>query len=445
MGAASATNPASPPPTFLGRRSLLTLLVVVLLLLPAGCRPISLKRATPPVEELLQTQAPSGRLQEVAPPVAVQQLQAALAQRHPQVTIEAPPDGSTLPAGPVTIRVRARDWPLVDAGAIGLGPHLVVQVDDQPAIRLVAPFDDQPASSLAFELPSLSPGSHRITAYAARPWGEAVKDPGAWSQIRVHRVAPNPLAIPQPGTPQLIAVSPGDLAASQPVLLDWLLLDAPLQGLRENDASWRLRVSVNGDSFLVDQNAPLWLRGWQPGSNSLLLELVDGRGEPLNPPFNSLVSEVVLDASGPKLAWQKGRLSDNELAQLLGTAPPEPPALPPTPVEPVAPVAEILTLPEPQPQPEPQPTLGPEPDLEPGPEPLPEPELMAGPATVVNPAGDPGDRPVVDQSAQPAQLPSTEPIAAPMPEPQRLGPSTSLGGSARSQVNPDGSLLRPGE
>jgi hypothetical protein len=433
VGAASATNPASPPPAFLGRRGLLTLLLVVLLLLPAGCRPISLKRATQPVEELLQTQAPSGRLQEVAPPVAVQQLQAALAQRHPQVTIEAPPDGSTLPAGPVTIRVQARDWPLVDAGAIGLGPHLVVQIDDQPAIRLSAPFADQPASSLAFELPSLSPGSHRITAYAARPWGEAVKEPGAWSQIRVHRIAPNPLAIPQPGTAQLIAVSPGDLAASQPVLLDWLLLDAPLQGLRENDASWRLRVSVNGDSFLVDQNAPLWLQGWQPGSNSLLLELVDGRGEPLNPPFNSLVSEVVLDASGPKLAWQKGRLSDNELAQLLGTAPPEPPALPPTPVEPVAPVAEILTLPEPQPQPEPQPALGPEPDLEPGPE------------TVVNPAGNPGDRPVVDQSPQPAQLPNTEPIAAPMPEPQRLGPSTSLGGSARSLVNPDGSLLRPGE
>ena len=301
VGGASATKPANHRHPNLWRKGLLTLLFVALLVLPVGYGPISWKRATPPADGLLQTQAPSGRLQEVAPPGAVQQLQEALALRRPQVTIEAPRDGANLPAGPIKLSLQVRDWPLVDAGDLGLGPHVAVQVDDLPAIRL---------SGLELELPSLSPGSHRITAYAARPWGEAVKSPGAWSQIRVHRVTANPLAIPQPGTPQLLPVSPADLAGSEPLLLDWLLLDAPLQGLRDNDGSWRLRVSVNGDSFLVDQNSPLWLKGWQPGSNSLLLELVDGLGEPLNPPFNSLVREVVLDPSKPGLGWQKGRLAE---------------------------------------------------------------------------------------------------------------------------------------
>lgn len=110
-----------------------------------------------------------------------------------------------------------------------------------------------------------------------------MKSPGAWDQVRVNRVAANPLATPQLGTPQLIGVSTADLAGREPVLLDWLLLDAPLQGLRNNDGSWRLRVTVNGDSFLVDQNSPLWLKGWHSGSNSVLMELVDGRGAPLNP------------------------------------------------------------------------------------------------------------------------------------------------------------------
>jgi len=41
------------------------------------------------------------------------------------------------------------------------------------------------------------------------------------------------------------------------VLIDWLLLDAPLQNLRGDDARWRLRISVNGDSFLVDRQTPL--------------------------------------------------------------------------------------------------------------------------------------------------------------------------------------------
>ena len=398
VGGASATKPANHRHPNLWRKGLLTLLFVALLVLPVGYGPISWKRATPPADGLLQTQAPSGRLQEVAPPGAVQQLQEALALRRPQVTIEAPRDGANLPAGPIKLSLKVRDWPLVDAGELGLGPHVVVQVDDLPAIRL---------SGLELELPSLSPGSHRITAYAARPWGEAVKSPGAWSQIRVHRVTANPLAIPQPGTPQLLPVSPADLADSEPLLLDWLLLDAPLQGLRDNDGSWRLRVSVNGDSFLVDQNSPLWLKGWQPGSNSLLLELVDGLGEPLNPPFNSLVREVVLDPSKPGLAWQKGRLAEGELAQLLGTAPPEPPAQAPT---------------KPEPESEPEPELVPEPVPELEPEPEPEPEPVAEPEPV------PAPQAAVEQSLQPAEPPSTSP-----------------GGSARSQVNPDGSLRRSGE
>lgn len=398
VGGASATKPANHRHPILWRKGLLTLLFVALLVLPVGYGPISWKRATPPADGLLQTQAPSGRLQEVAPPGAVQQLQEALALRRPQVTIEAPRDGANLPAGPIKLSLQVRDWPLVDAGQLGLGPHVVVQVDDLPAIRL---------SGLELELPPLSPGSHRITAYAARPWGEAVKSPGAWSQIRVHRVTANPLAIPQPGTPQLLPVSPADLADSEPLLLDWLLLDAPLQGLRDNDGSWRLRVSVNGDSFLVDQNSPLWLKGWQPGSNSLLLELVDGLGEPLNPPFNSLVREVVLDPSKPGLGWQKGRLAEAELAQLLGTAPPEPPAQAPT---------------QPEPESEPEPELVPEPVPELEPEPEPEPEPVAEPEPV------PAPQAAVEQSLQPAEPPSTSP-----------------GGSARSQVNPDGSLRRSGE
>jgi hypothetical protein len=400
VGGASATKPANHRHPILWRKGLLTLLFVALLVLPVGYGPISWKRATPPADGLLQTQAPSGRLQEVAPPGAVQQLQEALALRRPQVTIEAPRDGANLPAGPIKLSLKVRDWPLVNAGELGLGPHVVVQVDDLPAIRL---------SGLELELPPLSPGSHRITAYAARPWGEAVKSPGAWSQIRVHRVTANPLAIPQPGTPQLIPVSPADLAGSEPLLLDWLLLDAPLQGLRDNDGSWRLRVSVNGDSFLVDQNSPLWLKGWQPGSNSLLLELVDGLGEPLNPPFNSLVREVVLAPSKPGLAWQKGRLAEGELAQLLGTAPPEPPAQAPT-------------------QPEPEPESEPELELVPEPVPELEPESETEPEPVAEPEPVPAPQAAVEQSLQPAEAPSTSP-----------------GGSARSQVNPDGSLRRSGE
>lgn len=276
--------------------------------------------ASAPAASARRGPAPAGSpVQEVAPPAAVLQLNEALAERQPRVRILEPSDGALLPDGPWTLRLQVEDWPLVDAGALGLGPHLLVQIDDAAPTPLV---------ESSQTLPPLSPGSHRLTVMAARPWGEVVKRPGAFAQIRLNRVAANPLSQPSAGTPQLLATAPLQASQAEPVLLDWLLIDAPLQHLRADDARWRLRISVNGDSFLVDQATPLWLKGWRQGSNALLLELVNGQGEPLNPPFNSLVREVRLDRAAPRPAWLGGRLSETELAQLLGQQPAEEAGLP---------------------------------------------------------------------------------------------------------------------
>ena len=339
---------------FLGKASAFGLALGLALL--AFCPPVQAASQTEgpgPLEKLrplIKTSAPDGHLQELPPPVAVQQIQAALADRQPRVTILAPSDGTNLPNGNWTLKLLAQDWPLTDGGTLGLGPHVVIQIDDQEPIRSTEHRSTPQGDSLQLTLPALTPGSHRITAYAAKPWGEAAKNSGAASQIRVDRVAANPLTVPKPGSPQLLPVSPLGVVSSEPVLLDWLLLDAPLQHLRDNDGSWRLRVSINGDSFISDQNAPIWLKGWTSGSNSLQLELLDGRGKPLNPPFNSLVSELVLKPSAPKPRWQLGRLSAEELASLVGQTPTPAPEPPPQPT----------TKPEPEPEPKTQPKVQPQ-------------------------------------------------------------------------------------
>lgn len=291
-------------------------LLLVLTLAPPAALAFSLPGRRSPAAAPATPAMGRSSQQEVAPPLAVQQLQEALEGRRPRVEILSPADGALLPAGPWTLQLRVEDWPLVDAGPLGLGPHLVVQLDGDAPLPLTA---------TTTTMRPLEPGSHRLTVYAARPWGEAVKGPGAQRQIRVHRVAANPLGQPAPGSPQLIAVSPRGTAAGTPLLLDWLLLEAPLQNLRSGDASWRLRVSINGDSFLVDRQTPLWLEGWRTGSNAVQLDLLDGLGEPLNPPFNSLVGEVILEPGGESPRWQEGRLTASELAILLGEAPPPAP------------------------------------------------------------------------------------------------------------------------
>ncbi len=348
------------------------------------------------------------RLQEVPPPAWVRKARLALEDRNPTVRILAPSDGEILPDGPWTLRMQAGDWPLVDAGPLGLGPHLVVQLDGEPP---------RPTVDTEIEMPPLSPGSHRLTVYAAKPWGEAHKSPLALRQIRIHRLAPNPATLPAPGTPQLIPVSPSGRAGRPPLLLDWLLIDTPLQGLRSDSAGWRLRLTVNGESVLVDQQTPLWLQGWKPGGNALLLELLDGRGDPLNPPFNSLLQEVVVSANGASgsAGAPADALTDLELAVLLGEQPlsalAPPPEADPGPEPPFAP--EPPASPEPSPSPESSPN--PEPpttqELPNSPERPNEPERILSPD---RPPASP-DPPVAPEGpVSPEVSPDTE--AAPLPE-----------------------------
>ncbi|MEY3756850.1 MAG: hypothetical protein RLZZ263_4 [Cyanobacteriota bacterium] len=336
---------ACPPPWRAGIQRLIGVLLALVLLLVQGPQAQAAGTAQPPetkpaaanpgplekLRPLLKPSVPSGLLQEVAAPIAVQQIQDVLADRQPRITIEAPSDGANLPSGNWTLKLNVQDWPLHDGGALGIGPHVVVQIDDQAPVRITEHRSGPKGQAVQLTLPPLAPGSHRITTYAATPWGEAARTPGATTQIRVHRVAANPLTLPEAGSPQVLGVSPMGTVGGEPVLLDWLLLDAPLQHLRDNDGSWRLRITINDDSFVVDQNVPLWLKGWKTGSNSLQLDLVDGRGKPLNPPFNSLVSEVMLKPATNQPRWQQGRLSAAELVALLGQTPPPAKAAAPKP------------------------------------------------------------------------------------------------------------------
>jgi hypothetical protein len=270
-------------------------------------------------------------------------------------------------------------------------------------------------------------------------------------------VARNAAELPSNGSAQLIAASPDALQQVEPVLVDWLLLDAPLQNLRGDDARWRLRISVNGDSFLVDRQTPLWLKGFKRGSNAVQLELLDGRGDPLNPPFNSVVREVVI-GSGSRPAWLKPSLSTAELARLAGEQPATEPlsAIEAAPV--TAPAAEPPAAPVPALEPEAAPEQAANPEPEPNPtapidsptasEDNPTSDTAAVVAAPIAAASEPEDNlpPVAEPAEEPPKAETTPaqsaPIAAAEPG-ERLAPQSRLSGSAREQVNADGSLQQP--
>jgi len=408
--------------------------------------------------EIISVSSPSGRLQEVSPPGAVQQLQAALSSHTPRLELIRPSDGALLKTGEVQVTLRIQDWPLAEDPQLGLGAHVALQIDDDPPLRFGHAENDR----LQITLPGLSPGSHRFTAYAAMPWGEAVKSQGASLQWRLDLLQQLSGTQPNQDAPWLAMVSPSDLSNGDPLLIDWLIWNAPLQNLREGDGRWRLRISVNGDSFLVDRQEALWLKASGNGNGSVQMELLDGLGDPITPVFNNQLRATAA-RPGLRPIWMQSKLSDEQMARLLGVAIPEteqsperdatPPqtALNPdseteteteksiqdnpstpsnTPAAPKVeePTVEESTMEEQSMVPSPQ-QIDSSPSATTADD-----ELPVLPDQSADDTEEPLETSKADKAAPERSIRATEPTA----EPEKLRITSSLGGSARELLNEDG-------
>ena len=433
-----------------GLKSIWAVLLAAVLLLVAGspvhARPGFFNRDAGSAAKPLPSSAPSGKLQEVAPPGAVQQLRQELQRHRPSLRLSDPSNDSIVSSDTLELRFEIEDWPLSSDPELGLGPHVVLQIDNRAPLRL----SESNGNLLKVRIDDLEAGSHRFSAWAAYPWGEAVQAPGASIQGRVHLWQKLQGTQPERDAPWLVPVPPAGEQGLQPLLVDWLIWNAPLQNLREGDGRWRLRISIDGDSFLVDHQEALWLKG-SNGSNShdIQMELLNGLGEPITPVFNNQLIHLKAP-SGPKPGWMRPRLNESQLARLSGSPEPEildvveSPPEPPQKAEekqqeqteqprerPLAEIKvedqvklEITTQPEAAPQP-----TAPEESDEQGPEP----PLAEEPSTT---------EAALPTLATPAQEEPAE-SQQPADEEPKLKPSSSLGGSARELLNSDGRLRKP--
>ena len=268
-------------------------------------------------------EGPKGGLQEVTAPGGVQQLRSRLAAHHPRLTLKNPQDGAVLNGKELKLVVEVEDWPLVNDPDLGLGPHVALQIDNEPPLRFSSGEKSSGAGlTVKATLPALSPGSHRLSAYAAYPWGEAVKAPGASLNWRLHQFQALKGTQPDPNAPWMVMVSPAELGNGEPLILDWLIWNAPLQNLREGDGRWRLRLTLNGDSFLVDRQDAIWVRQ-NEASEIVQMELLDGLGDPIDPTFNNQL-RFVPPRTRQKPAWLQSRLRESDVARLVGDPAPQP-------------------------------------------------------------------------------------------------------------------------
>ena len=302
----------------------------------------SIAAMEPPMEPVI-----NGKLSEVAPPAVIQELRETLEQYHPQVQILNPKPDQILSETTVPVQLQVRDLPIFKNADLGLGPHLHVFLDDQP-YRAV--YDSEP--TIYFE--DLAPGTHTLRVFASRPWHESFKNEGAYAQTTFHVLTRTADNTPQPEKPLLTYSRPQGNYGAEPIMLDYYLTNAPLHILAQENSEdeisdWRIRATINGQSFLLDRWQPIYLKGFEPGSNWIKLEFLDQQGNPLDNAFNSTVRVINYTPKGQDTLAKLVR-GDLSAAQARGIVDPDvdlTPTSTPTPETQPTPPAEIEIQPTP--------------------------------------------------------------------------------------------------
>ncbi|NET92037.1 hypothetical protein [Okeania sp. SIO1H2] len=275
-------------------RKLLTLLIVVVLTSGlVSCSDRFSER--PQLSEEKPVTTSSSKILEVSPPEIIQQLRQAIDIYKPQVTIQSPQPDQIFEDNTITVQFQVKDLPTFKS-ELDLGPYVEVILDNKPYKKI---YD----LNQSLILSDLEAGTHTIRVFACRPWDESFKNEGAYAQTTFHIFTKTTNNNPAPSLPLLTYNSPlGDYGA-EPILLDYYLTNAPSHLVAQEDpedeiVDWRIRVTVNGTSFITDQWQSIYLQGFHPGKNWIKLEYIDDEGNALNEIYNSTIALITYEPGG---------------------------------------------------------------------------------------------------------------------------------------------------
>nr|YP_009530798.1 Proline-rich region [Paulinella micropora]AXY63487.1 Proline-rich region [Paulinella micropora] len=234
---------------------------------------------------------PSKAFEEAQIPRIVQELRNKLILAPVTTDIMKPVNSDLIPKDEWCLYLNIQDWLTSNSTDSDFSNYLVVQIDDSQPLRISS--NQFKGNYLQIKLPELSLGQHHVNVFSSLPWGESIKSPGTYQNIILYRK--NILSKRQAifDNPWLTLVSPSTLVRSEPILIDWLSWNTPLKDLLTKNAQWHLRLYINGESFLIDRNIPLWLTGLHKGNNVISMEIVNEQGEVIS--LNTVNKEIYID------------------------------------------------------------------------------------------------------------------------------------------------------
>ena len=273
--------------------------------------------STNPFMKTLPASEISGTFSETAPPDVIQALRPSLEGYQPQVSIISPLVNEILPDNIVKVQLRVKDLPIFKDPQWQLGPHLHLILDNQPYIAV---YD----LNQSVVLSDLSPGTHTLRVFASRPWYESFKNEGAYAQTTFHVLTKTEENNPDAKLPLLTYSRPNGGYGAEPIMLDFYLTNAPLHSIAETNpddtmSNWRIRSTVNGESFILDRWQPIYLKGFKPGKTWVKLEFLDNEGQPVKNAFNTTIRLINYQPNGQDTLSKivRGELTADEVRGIV--------------------------------------------------------------------------------------------------------------------------------
>jgi hypothetical protein len=246
-------------------------------------------------------------IEEVSSPVEIQQLRRSLSSQAPQVKIVGLKPDATIDQTTASIRFEVDDFPIFKDSELELGPHLTVLLDDQL-------YTDVYDAKQSITFTDLKAGTHRIQVFASTPWSESLKTPGAFDQLSFNVFAPtqaNRAAVDQP---RLIYGQPQGEYGAEPILLDYILTPTVAQ----TQPNLKVQVTVNGNSFVTEEQPPIYLTGFKSGTNWIKVEVLGSNGRAIAPP-SEIIQLFTLKTGGTDTLSKliRGDLDAKDAGQII--------------------------------------------------------------------------------------------------------------------------------
>ncbi|MEB3342489.1 hypothetical protein [Okeania sp.] len=224
------------------------------------------------------------KISEVSPPEIIQLLRQAIDKYQPQIKIQNPQPDQIFEDNDIPLELEVQDLPIFKSD-LDLGPYLEVILDDQHYTKIYN-------LSESIVLSDLEAGTHTLRVFACSPWDESFKNQGAYAQTTFHVFTKTPNNNPTPDLPLLTYNSPVGSYGAEPIMVDYYLNNIPSHLIAQADIEdeiddWRIRITVNGSSFITDRWESIYLQGFDPGKNWIKLEYIDEFGNPFNNVYNN--------------------------------------------------------------------------------------------------------------------------------------------------------------